>query len=77
MSELSLLSGGKRKLDFDAAVGLLLAQSGFPVHARSCFISGPPAASLRPICSGDIHLTHREVGNRCVRLLRKDDRCGQ
>jgi hypothetical protein len=28
MSELSLLSGGKRKLDFDAAVGLLLAQSG-------------------------------------------------
>ena len=27
MSELSLLSGGKRKLDFDA-VGQLLAQSG-------------------------------------------------
>ncbi len=49
-------------------VGRPLAESGFPVHARSCFISDPPAASLSPFCSGDhpSHSRRREVENRCV-----------
>jgi hypothetical protein len=69
MSELSLLSGGKRKLDFDAAVGLLLAQSGFPVHARSCFISGPAAASLDPSVEATSISLPPPRGGKLVRSL--------
>jgi hypothetical protein len=50
---------GFQRLIFSAmavTASLVILESALPVHVRSCFNAGPPAAS-RPICSGDTHLT--------------------